>query len=502
MIRLAVLGLHHETNTFSTVPADLAAYRAGGVHRGAEFAAHYRDSQATFGGYLNAGQGEEDVQAVPLMDAIVNPCGMVSRAAYDELVGEMMGMLAAQGPFDGVLLGLHGACVAVGHPSADADIADRAREVVGPDVPIGSVLDMHANVDPRLARTLDVLLAYQTNPHVDPRRKAAECRRLLIDLIRCGRRPAIVVEQLPLVVTITAQDTATAPMSDLLAIAELVEAEPGMIDVSILEGFPYADVPHMGMTVLATHQDEAAARSAARRVAAAIWDRRAGLQGDAVRVEDAVAALASGDRDSDSDGKPVLVLDVGDNIGGGGPGDSTVLLAAILARRVPGVVGTLFDPGAVAELSGADAGDRVSVTAGGHAAEQDGQPVTLTGVIAGRHAGVYEADKVAHGGFRYFDGGEMIAIRDDDGPTVVLTSKLVPTVTPVQLEVVGLDPASFRAIIGKGVNAPRAGYADVCGGLLVVDTPGVTRNSLDGFGYTHRRRPMYPFEQDAVYPAR
>lgn len=497
MIKLAVLGLHHETNTFSTVPADLAAYRAGGIRRGAAITAHYRDSQATFGGFLETGPGQEDVQTVPLMDAMVNPCGMVSLEAYEELVDEMMRMLAERGPFDGVLLGLHGACVAGGHPSADADIADRAREVVGLDVPIGSVLDMHANADPRLARTLDVLLAYQTNPHVDPRRKAAECRRRLLDIIRTGNRPAIVVEQVPLVVTITAQDTATAPMSDLLAVAEQVEAEPGMIDVSILEGFPYADVPHMGMTVLATHPDEATARAAARSVAAAIWDRRADLQGGAVSVEDAVVALAAGD----SSGKPLLVLDVGDNIGGGGPGDSTVLLAAILAARVPGVAGTLYDPAAVAALAHAAVGERVSVTAGGHAVEQDGQPVMLTGVIAGRHAGVYEADKIAHGGFRYFHGGEMIAIRTDDGPVVVLTSKLVPTVTPVQLEVVGLDPASFRAIIGKGVNAPRAGYAEVCGGLLVVDTPGVTRNSLGGFAYQHRRRPMYPFEPDAVYPA-
>ena len=114
-------------------------------------------------------------------------------------------------------------------------------------------------------------------------------------------------------------------------------------------------MPHMGMTVLATHPDEATARSAARRVAAAVWDRRADLQGKAMSVADAVVALASGD----GSGKPLLVLDVGDNIGGGGPGDSTVLLAAILARRVPGVVGTLYDPAAVTELSGAAVGDRV-----------------------------------------------------------------------------------------------------------------------------------------------
>jgi microcystin degradation protein MlrC len=497
MTRLAVLGLHHETNTFSTVLADLAAYQAGGIRRGADFAAHYRDSQATYGGFLETGPGQDAVETVPLMEAMVNPCGVVTGEAYDALVGEMMRLLAERGPFDGVLLGLHGACVAGGHPSADADIADRARSVVGPEVPIGSVLDMHANVDPRLARTLDVLLAYQTNPHVDPRRKATECRRLLLDIIRTGERPAIVVEQVPLVVTITAQDTATEPMAGLLAIAEQAEAEPGVIDVSVIEGFPYADVPHMGMAVLVTHRDEAAARAAARRVAAAVWDRRSDLQGGAVSVDAAVAAL----RARDGAAKPLLVLDVGDNIGGGGPGDSTVLLAAILAARIPGVACTLYDPAAVEALAGTAVGDRVTVTAGGHAAEQDGRPVTLAGVVAGRHFGQYEAEKTAHGGFRFFDGGEMVAIRTDDGPTVVLTGKLVPTVTPVQLEVAGLDPGSFRAIIGKGVNAPRAGYADVCGGLLVVDTPGVTRNSLDGFAYRHRRRPMYPFEPDAAYPA-
>lgn len=496
MTRLAVLGLHHETNTFSTVPADLDAYRVGGIRRGADFAAQFRDSQATYGGFLETGPGQEDVETVPLMEAMVNPCGMITRDAYDELVGEMMCMLAERGPFDGVLLGLHGACVADGHPSADADIADRVRAVVGPDVPIGSVLDMHANADPRLARTLDVLLAYQTNPHVDPRRKAVECRRLLLEIIRGGERPAIVVEQIPLVVKITAQDTATAPMSDLLDIAARAEAESGMIDVSILEGFPYADVPHMGMSVLAMHRDEATARAAARRVAAAVWDRRAALQGGAVSIDEAVAALKAHDA-----GKPLLVLDVGDNIGGGGPGDSTVLLAVILSARIPGVACTLYDPAAVAALAGAAVHDRVNVVAGGRSADQEGRPVTLAGVVVGRYAGEYEADKVAHGGFRFFNGGEMVAIRTDDGPTVVVTSKLVPTVTPVQLAAVGLDPASFRAIVGKGVNAPRAGYADVCDGLLVVDSPGVTRNSLDGFGYRHRRRPMYPFEPAASYPA-
>lgn len=496
MTRIAVLGMHHETNTFSTVLADLDAYRSGGIRRGAEFAAHYRDSKAALGGFLETAPGQEHVETVALMDAMVTPRGPVTAEAYDVIVGEMTRLLRESGPFDAVLLGLHGACVAEGHPSADADIARAVRAVAGPGVPIGTVLDLHANVDPRLADILDVVLVYQTNPHVDAADKGRECRRLILEAAAAGGRPATVVEQLPLVVEITRQDTSTEPMAGLLAFAREVEREPGMIDVSVVEGFPYADVPHMGMSVLATHPDRSKAAEAARRVAAQVWARRRELQGGAVPVQAAVEAIRRHDG-----GRPLLVLDVGDNIGGGGPGDSTVLLEAIIAGQVSGVAGTLFDPGAVAALAGARTGDHVSVVAGGRSAEQEGRPVSLTGTVAGRHAGPYEEPRIAHGGFRYFDGGEMVAIATDDGNAVVLTSTVVQTVTPVQLQVTGLDPASFRAIIGKGVNAPRAGYAEVCGDLLVVDTPGVTRNSLSGFAYRRRRHPIFPFEP-ASYPIR
>jgi microcystin degradation protein MlrC len=126
--------------------------------------------------------------------------------------------------------------------------------------------------------------------------------------------------------------------------------------------------------------------------------------------------------------------------------------------------------------------------------------VPLEAVLVGRSDGRYEEPTMAHGGLRFFDAGPMVALRTDEGITVVLTSKLVQPITPYQLRAVGLDPVSFRAIVAKGVNGPRAGYADVCAGHIVVDTPGVTRLSVREFSYRHRRRPMYPFEPDATYP--
>lgn len=496
MIRLAVLGLLHEANTFSSALADLAAYTDGGVHSGPELIEHYRESHAVPGGFLEP-LDSADVELLPLPVAYVTPRGPVSEEAFDVLVDRMCRALAEAGPVDGVLLVLHGAAVAEGHPAADAEIAERVREVAGPDAVIGTVMDMHANIDQRLVDAVDVMTAYQTNPHVDARVKAVRCRELVLDAIRTGTRPALVVEPLPLVVTIVRQDTAMQPMAGLLDAAREIAAEPGMLDASILEGFPYADTPQMGMSVIAMHADRSRATDAARRLAAIVWSRREELQGNGVSVADAIQAIVD-HRGS----RPLLVLDVGDNIGGGGPGDSTVMLAEALRRGVSGAGTTIDDPAAVASLSSVDVGGRVDVVVGGRSTEQDGEPVRLTGVLVGRHSGLYEEEHVAHGGFRFFDGGEMVGIRTDEGVSVVLTSKVIQPVSPAQYRVVGIDPDGLRALIAKGVNGPRAGYARTCAEEVVVaDSPGVTRNSVTEFRYRHRRVPMYPYELDTTYPS-
>ncbi|MEV0792544.1 M81 family metallopeptidase [Kribbella sp. NPDC050459] len=495
MIRLAVVGLLHEANTFSSDLADLAAYRDGGVHSGAELIEHYRESHAVPGGFLEP-TVEPDVEILPLPVAYVTPRGPVAREAFEVLVDEMCDELAAAGRIDGVLLVLHGAAVAEGHPAADAEIAERVREVVGAEAVIGTVLDMHANVDQRLVDAVDVMTAYQTNPHVDARVKAVRCRRLVIDAVRTGRRPALVVEQLPLVVTIVRQDTGLEPMTGLLAAAAEIGAEPGMLDVSILEGFPYADAPQMGMSVIAMHNDRSRAVAAARCVAAIVWSQRRELQGRGVGVAEAIQAIL------DHQGEqPLLVLDVGDNIGGGGPGDSTVLLAEALRRGASGAGTTLHDPAAVAQLTGVAVGAQVDVSAGGRSVDQEGTPVRLTGVLVGRHRGLYEEEHVAHGGFRFFDGGEMVGVRTDEGVLVVLTSKVIQPVSPAQYRAVGIEPAGLRAHVAKGVNGPRAGYASVCApDVVVADSPGITRNSVTELRYEHRRVPMYPYELDTTYP--
>src|SRR5690606_6948038 len=122
------------------------------------------------------------------------------------------------------------------------------------------------------------------------------------------------------------------------------------------------------------------------------------------------------------------VLDVGDNIGAGGSADSTVLLAAALDAGTTDIVTTLWDPLAIAELAECAPGQRVTVKVGGRSAEQEGSPVVLVGTLIGRHRGTYEEPGMAHGGQRFFDGGEMVSIMTDDGVAVVITSERVASV--------------------------------------------------------------------------
>lgn len=68
-----------------------------------------------------------------------------------------------------------------------------------------------------------------------------------------------------------------------------------------------------------------------------------------------------------------------------------------------------------------------------------------------------------------------------------------------QLRAVGIEPTAQHIIVAKGVNSPRAAYEPIAAEMLYVGTPGATSADLSTFTYHRRRRPMFPFEQEASY---
>lgn len=495
-MRIAVLGLSHESNTFSPVAASLERFDKSGILEGEAIIAEYGESAATVGGYLALRQVEPDVEIVPLLFTRLTPMGPITPEAFETLCGRMLAALEAQGPFDGVLLALHGAAVAEEFADADGEIARRVRALVGDDVVIGVSHDMHANVSHELVATVDVMTIYHTNPHIDARERGLEAAQLVARTIRGEIRPTMALETPPVAINILRQGTDDEPMRSLMTFAFDQAARDGVLSVSVAEGFPYADVPEMGMAFLAmTDGDEGLARTIAAEVAERAWAMREEFDATGWGIDEAL-------RHADAaEAGPVVLLDVGDNVGGGSPGDSTHLLEAAQRLGVEGVFISLMDAEAVTTCMRAGVGARVELDVGGKTDDLHGAPVSVTATVKLLADGKFEDPTPTHGGFRFYDAGPTARIRTDDGHDLVLTTYPMGTTSRQQLASNGLDPLAQRIIVAKGVNSPRAAFEPIATEMLYVGTPGTTSADLSTFDYERRRRPMFPWERDAAYSA-
>ncbi len=494
-MRLAALGLHHETNTFAPTPTTYEDFARAGILRGDEVVRTYRDSHATLAGFFDAAE-RYGVECVPLLFATTEPSGTITADAFDRIVGAMLDLLATRGPWDGVLLAQHGAAVADGHPDADGDVAARVREVVGPAVPIGLALDMHANISRRMVDNVTATVVYRTNPHLDPRPRGFECAEIIVRTVRGEVRPVQALETPPLVINIVRQCTDEEPMRSLVRDVAAVIGRAGLLSASVAEGYPYADVPQMGMSFLAVADgDPQAARDAALGLARRAWDRRAEMTGAIASPEEALRRAAASPRG------PVVLMDVGDNIGGGSPADSTVLLT--LARRlgVRSYLQTLYDPQVVAACIAAGVGATVRLRVGAKTDDRHGEPVEVEGWVRLLSDGRYEDPTPTHGGARFFDAGPTAVLETRDDHTLVLTSRRVGNTSREQMYALGIRPETKRVVVAKGVVSPRPAYAPIAAEIILVDTPGVTTADLTRFRYERRRRPLYPFEPAATYAA-
>ena len=490
--RLGVLGISHETNTFCLTPTTLSDFEREGILRGDEIWRVHAGAHTIAAGFATAGR-QPDVELVPLILASANPGGTISRNTFETLIGELVTLVHANGPWDGLLMAQHGAAVADGYPDADGEIISRIRGAVGPDRPIGVVLDMHANISAKMIDASTITVVFRTNPHVDPRDRGAECADLVVRAMRGTIRPAQALIPIPAVINITRQSTAESPMQEIMTAVKRVASRRDVLSVSVAEGFPYADVEEMGMTclVVADGNPRAAQRSA-EWLAERVWGSREGFLERAMTPEQ---ALIAAEAHAEQAGRPALVLDVGDNIGGGGPGDSTVLLEAIQRMAIRRALVIITDRDAVASCVDAGPGGSVRMPIGGKIDGRFCAPVEIRGIVRVLSDGRYEEPTPTHGGYRYFDAGTTASVETTQGHTVVLTSRAVMPSSLEQVRSLGIDPERFTILTAKGVISPRAGYEPATCGTYVADSPGVSAAGLERFSYERRRRPLFPFER-------
>lgn len=488
-MRIGIIALLQESNTFIGQPTTFAHFQQELLALGDEVRTRLAGTHHEVAGMFHALEdaGEE---AVPIFAARAVPFGVIQADAIERLLELMFAELQKAGKLDGILVAPHGATVSEPYPDVDGHWLTELRRRVGPKMPIIGTLDAHANLSPAMVAATNALIGYRTNPHLDQRARGIDAARMLVDALRGKIRPTMAAAFPPLSINIERQHTAEEPCLSAYKFADEQLANDKLLFNSIILGFPYADVPEMGSSAIAvTDNDPHLAQQIADELAGYLWRHRDAFAGEFITVEEAL------EKAIDSRG-PVCLLDMGDNVGGGSPGDGTILAHAIHERRIPKAFVCICDPECVAQAEAAGEWGVGRFRIGGKTDDRHGLPLDCEATVTGLFDGHFEEPQPRHGGFTQMDQGPTAVIRTDDGLTIMLTSRRTPPFSLRQLTAHGILPQEYHLLVAKGVSAPVAAYKEVCKAFIRVNTPGCTTADIAQLTYHHRRRPMFPFERD------
>lgn len=494
---IGVAGISHESNSFSSRKTNLEDFEAvlgeSLQDREKKFFA-FSNSKTTSAGYIE-GAKRFGLDLYPALLVRAIPQGPVTDHAFETLMKEMISQLKAAPKLDGILLSLHGAMVVESFPSGDEEIVRRVREAFGPDMPIIVTHDFHANITPKIIEDADVLITFKENPHLDTYDRGLQAAEIMSKMVSGEVKPTQAIVKPPMVYNIVYQSTFSKPLLPIVTESKELEKNEKILAVSVSGGYQYADVPWMGPSVVVvTNNDKALAEKEAKRLSDLLWDSRYETVLDNPQPAEAVKMAM------EHEGRPVVLIDMGDNIGGGTTGDSSFLLEELLKQNAQGWVMVIADTAAyqVAEKTGV--GNTFDFAVGGKTDSIHGKPIRIKGEVRSLNVGRYLETEVRHGGGRYWDMGHTAVIQVAgstlDEPNLLLLTTVRSSPNSVhQLISNGVYVERQKIIVVKGAIAPRAAYEPFASELISVDSPGATAVNPAWFDYKHVRKGLFGMEK-------
>ncbi|PWH07118.1 microcystin degradation protein MlrC [Brachybacterium endophyticum] len=491
--RIAVCGIHIESSTFTPY-----------VSTAADFDVRRGDAVLERHPFLTPGSSlREAARWLGVLHAGALPGGPLAHedyAAWRREILEGLRALVREEPLDGLWFDIHGAMSVIGLDDAEGDLITAIREVIGPDVLVGTSMDLHGNVSPVLFEGCDQLTCYRTAPHVDVAETRERAVRNLLDAFSdvpvdaVAPKPRKALVHVPILLPGEMTSTRVEPAASLYARIPELAGRDGVTDVSYWIGFAWADEPRCQAAVCAYGPEADAVEAAALELVTDIWEARhefAFVAPTGTFEECLDAAIASQER-------PFWISDSGDNPGAGGADDTTACLATLAARpeiragEVEALLVSIVDPETVDHARGLGVGGSGAVHVGGRIDERTPGPVPLQIEVEA----LDDSPATGHAAvLRVLDG-----TRDarPSGLRLVVTSRRSQFSTAAMFARLGLS------MTGPDVVVVKMGYLEpdqhaAAAAWMMALTPGGVDQDLVRLGHRRISRPMLPF--DAEIPA-
>jgi microcystin degradation protein MlrC len=478
--RIAIAGLAIESSTFSPAQSHEDAF-------------HARVGDEVFSYYPFLSPDSVDRKRavwVPTLRGHALPGGIVTREAYESLVGKTLKMLKENGPYDGIFFDIHGAMSVVGLDDPEGDFIVRIREVIGKEPVISTSMDLHGNVTQRLAQNTDLITCYRMAPHEDALESKKRAVDNLLERLESGKGKPAYKAWIPVPILLPGEKTSTRiePGKSLYARVAPAADQEGIIDAAIWIGYAWADEPRNHAVVMVTGDDKEKVTSTAEDLAANFWQVRSEFE----FVAPVATLEESLDKAIASDKHPFMISDMGDNPTAGGAGDVTWTLTEILKRpefksaEGPSLIyASIPGPEFVEKAVEAGVGNKVEGTAGAAIDSRYAPPVLLSGIV----------EAIEHGD----QHAETEVVVKVGSVHVIVTRRRKPYHYEKDFTNLGLNPREADIVVVKiGYLVPE--LYDMRGDWIMALTPGGVDQDLERLGYKRIKRPMFPLDSDMEHP--
>lgn len=494
---IGVAGIAHESNTFNVQKTTLKDFGVilgeSQQERSKRFFAG-ATAKTISAGYIE-GAKRFGLDLYPTLITSAQPKGPVTDEAFNAMMKEIISGLKAGPKLQGILLNLHGAMIVESYPSGDEEIVRRVREAFGAAMPIIVTHDFHANITPKLVELCNVLITFKENPHLDTYDRGIQAADIMAKMISGKVKPVQSIVKPPMVYNIAFQNTYAAPFLPITAESKNLEKQPGILAASVSGGYQYGDVPSMGPSVVVvTDNNKALADKEAKRLSDMLYATREETRINNPKPAEAVKLAMA------HPGRPVVLIDMGDNIGGGSTGDSSFMLEELLKQNAQGWAMVISDPEAYKIAEKAGVGHPFDFSVGGKTDDLHGKPVHIKGEVRSLNVGRYLETEIRHGGGRYWNMGNTAVIQvagstlDEPNLLLLTTKPASPNSANIFISN-GVYVERQKILVVKGAIAPRAAYEPFASILISVDSPGATAINPTWFKYYNIRKGLFGIER-------
>jgi microcystin degradation protein MlrC len=488
-IKVLIAQMEHETNTFSPVLTPWESFGPNGPYVGQDAYDAMKGTKTPIGAFIDIAD-ELGADVITPVAGFAYPSGPVDGNAYDRFCNLIIDSVKCG--CDMIMLDLHGAMVVMDRTlDGEGTLLEKVR-LAAPDTPIAVSLDLHANVTRKMVDNADIIVGYKTYPHIDMYETGKLAGELLVKMYRGEISPKLHWDNIPVLAQTLKMNTSEGAMKVYADRAASAEAKEGILASSAFGGFPMADIPEAGMSVIViSNHSDALGQSECRAILDTALARKEEFIWIDAPLEESIAhakTLADG---------PILLLDHPDNCATGASQDTMTTLREALQQGLTNIgVGPIRDPEAVDTLITAGIGAKLTVMIGGKtdlpAINHVGEPLELTGTVKNITDGEYTITGPQFTGVRASMGRSVLF--DIGDAEIVVTEKLQEPWDTGVFTSVGIDPTKKKYLLLKSrmyfrpVFLPIAKHSVYCAGV------GVGSSDWTMFNYKHIRRPIYPLD--------